>query len=190
MFREHRCLLDESNSFSNIISTVEDTNSENIRSDTEEILNLQSDSISYLIAQSAIAEEEKRDITVSRISEALSNANNSSMPINTDNLTRVRIANPKSVMIGYLNINNIRNKVNDLKELSSRLFPTVLGISETKVDTSFPNASLCIDNYFNPADYRKDRTCNGGGLLVYIRKGTPCKRLKIFEESDIESICF
>ena len=28
------------------------------------------------------------------------------------------------------------------------------------------------------------------GVLVYIRKGTPCKRLKSFEEPDIESICF
>ena len=112
------------------------------------------------------------------------------MSIDTIEATRVRIANPKNALIGYLNINHIRNKVGDLKELTDRLSPTILGISETKLDTSFPNASLYIENYYNPGDYRKDRTCNGGGLLVYVRKGTPCKRLKVFEEPDVESICF
>ena len=65
-------------------------------------------------------------------------------------------------MIGYLNINSIRNKVSDLDNLTQRLFPTVLAIGETKLDTSFPNASLCIDSYLNPGDYRRDRTSNGG----------------------------
>ena len=103
------------------------------------------------------------------------------MSLNTSDATKIRTKNPKNAMISYLNINHIRNKVSDLKDLTDRLFPTVLGISETKLDTSFPNASLCLNDYFNPGDYRRDRTCNGGGLLVYIRKGTPCKRLRIFE---------
>ena len=110
--------------------------------------------------------------------------------INTSDASKIRNTNPKNAMICYLNVNHLRNKVSDIKDLTNRLFPTVLGIGETKLDTSFPNAPFCLDDYYNPVDFRKDRTCNGGGLLVYIRKGTPCKRLKIFEEKGIESICF
>ena len=124
------------------------------------------------------------------------NSNNSNgakkytTPIDTNEANKIRIANPKNAMISYLNVNHLRNKISDIKDLTNRLFPTVLGIGETKLDTSFPNAPFCLDDYYNPVDYRKDRTCNGGGLLVYIRKGTPCKRLRAFEETGIESICF
>ena len=93
-------------------------------------------------------------------------------------------------MIGHLNINSIRNKLNELKILSKDLMPTVLAISETKVDASFPNIQFLLDDYFNPGDFRKDRTNHGGGLMIYIRKGTPCKRLQQYEEPNIESISF
>ena len=74
--------------------------------------------------------------------------------------------------------------------MTKKLYPNVLAISETKIDASSPNAMFTIDEYYNPADFRKDRDRNGGGLLVYIKKGTPCKRLKTYEEANIESICF
>ena len=44
-------------------------------------------------------------------------------------------------------------------------------------------------HYNNLQDFRRDRTYNnGGGLLVYIKKGIPCKRLRKFESEDIETI--
>ena len=134
--------------------------------------------------------KETIDIDISQNSSNLHSDKSSIMPLHTNEAIKVRMKNPKNAMIGYLNLNHIRNKVSDLQDLTDRLCPTVLGIGETKLDASFPNASLCLENYFNPGDYRRDRTRNGGGLLVYIRKGTPCKRLKIFEDASIESICF
>ena len=103
---------------------------------------------------------------------------------------QIRYSNINNAMIGHLNINSIRNKLNELKILSKDFMPTVLAISETKVDASFPNVQFLLDDYFNPGDFRKDRTNHGGGLMIYIRKGTPCKRLQQYEEPNIESICF
>ena len=110
--------------------------------------------------------------------------------IDINQAKKIRFSNIHNAMIGHLNINSIRNKLHDLKILSKDLMPTVLAISETKVDASFPNVHFLLDDYFNPGDFRKDRTSHGGGLMIYIRKGTPCKRLQQYEEKNIESICF
>ena len=110
--------------------------------------------------------------------------------IDINQAKKIRFSNINNAMIGHLNINSIRNKLNELKILSKDLMPTVLAISETKIDASFPNVQFLLNDYFNPGDFRKDRTNHGGGLIIYIRKGTPCKRLQQYEESNIESICF
>ena len=41
-------------------------------------------------------------------------------------------------------------------------------ISETKLDSSFPNGQFQIHGYSEP--YRLDRNGNGGGILVFIRE--------------------
>ena len=46
-------------------------------------------------------------------------------------------------------------------------------ISETKVDSSFPNGQFQIHGYSEP--YRPDSNGNGGGILVYIREDMPIK---------------
>ena len=62
--------------------------------------------------------------------------------------------------------------------MTKKLYPNVLAISETKIDTSSPNAMFTIDEYYNPADFRKDRDGNGGGLLIYIKKALLANDLK------------
>ena len=46
-------------------------------------------------------------------------------------------------------------------------------ISETKLDSSFPNGQFQIHGYSEP--YRLDRNGNGGGILVFIREDIPTK---------------
>ena len=46
-------------------------------------------------------------------------------------------------------------------------------ISETKLDNSFPNAQLTINNYEIRAWRDKDK--HGGGLIEFVRKGLACK---------------
>ena len=94
-------------------------------------------------------------------------------------------------IVSYLNINHLRNKIVDLKQIIRDVEPTVLAIAETKLNDSYPNSQFRVDGYYCPSEYRKDRTYNGGGgLLVYIKQGIPSKRLQSFEPQGIESIFF
>ena len=40
-------------------------------------------------------------------------------------------------------------------------------ISETKLDSSFPEGQFLIPGYSSP--YRLDRNCRGGGIMLYVR---------------------
>ena len=140
--------------------------------------------------KSPTSETQRQNKSVIENSNKIDQTEKRTKPITISDATKIRIENPHNAMIGYLNVNHLRNKVSDIKHLTDSLFPTVLAIGETKLDTSFPNANFLLSDYFSTLDYRKDRSRYGGGLLIYIRKGTPCKRLKDFEEPGIESICF
>lgn len=108
---------------------------------------------------------------------------------NLDEMYRLKIKNKNNPIVSYLNINHLKNKIVDLRPIVHQIDPTVLAIAETKLNDSFPNAQFMIDGYYNPKDFRKDRGYNnGGGLLVYIKKGIPCKRLRALEPDGIESV--
>ena len=64
----------------------------------------------------------------------------------------------------------------------------VLCIDETKVDSIYPDSQIHIDEYLFPP-FRKDRSKNEGGKIVYVRNGIIAKRIKHFEESFGETIC-
>ena len=61
-------------------------------------------------------------------------------------------------------------------------------ISETKLDNSFPEGQLLIEGYSKP--YRIDRTCHGGGIMLYVRAYIPSKLLTTellpMEDFDVE----
>ena len=82
------------------------------------------------------------------------------------------------LIVGYLNINSIRNKLDALSEINSQNID-ILMISETKIDSSFPKQQFVIDGYSVPL--RLDRTKDGGGLLVYIRNGIVAHQLDSFK---------
>ena len=50
-------------------------------------------------------------------------------------------------------------------------------ISETKLDSSFPEGQFLISGYSSP--YRLDRNCRGGGIMLYVREDIPSKLLLI-----------
>ena len=97
---------------------------------------------------------------------------------------------PNNPIIGYLNINSLRNKIIDLRHVVSVSQPDILAISETKLDDTFPDAQFRMDGYYSPAQFRRDRNKHGGGLMVFIRNGIPVKRSKTYEPSNQEAICF
>ena len=86
----------------------------------------------------------------------------------------LRIANPKKIIISYININSIRNKFHDFVSLLQGSVD-VLVIAETKLDSSFPTSQFMIPGYKMP--YRLDVSAHSGGLLVYVNEQIISKEL-------------
>ena len=78
------------------------------------------------------------------------------------NLNDVREKN----IIGQLNINSIRNKLNFLESETSNHLDMLL-VSEIKIDESFPSPQFLVDGFFRP--HRLNRRANGGGILLYVK---------------------
>ena len=105
---------------------------------------------------------------------------------NYDELKCLRLANKNNLLLGYININSIRNKIEQLASIISDSFD-VIAIAETKLDETFPTSQFIIDSYMKP--YRYDRNKHGGGLLVYVKVGIPSKHLQVYSfPDDIEVI--
>ena len=79
----------------------------------------------------------------------------------------------KKLLCGYLNICSLRNKIHDLSLIIHDVPIDYFVISETKLDNSFPNAQLTINNYEIRA--RRDKDKHGEGLIEFVRKGLICK---------------
>ena len=89
-----------------------------------------------------------------------------------NSLKNLRLKNSNKVIIGHININSLRNKLELLTEMV-RDKVDLLILSETKLDSSFPNAQFYMKSYSKP--YRLDRTSKGGGIILYVREDIPSK---------------
>ena len=104
-----------------------------------------------------------------------------------DQLRETRLKTLKRVIMAHLNINSIPNIFDGIMDLVAKKLDLFL-ISETKIDSSFPDAQFSYEGYSKP--HRKDRSLGGGGLLVYVNDNIPF--LKLNEHSlpaDIEIMC-
>ena len=99
----------------------------------------------------------------------------------------LRLNSPRNLLFGYLNVNSLRNKIIDLREIISYLQLNYFVLSETKINDSFPPAQFDMSGYEIRA--KRDRDGVGGGIMEYVRMGEICKRLKDFETTINESIC-
>ena len=75
----------------------------------------------------------------------------------------------KNPVIGYLNINSLRNKLTDLKVILKYLSLDYFVLSETKLDENLPNLpnpQFTLDGYEIRA--RRDINKVGGGLIEYV----------------------
>ena len=100
-------------------------------------------------------------------------------------LKDIRLKNVNRIIIGYLNINSVRNKFEMVSDLIRGSIDIFL-ISETKIDSTFPTSQFKVYGYSLP--YRLDRSQNGGGLLLYVREDIPSKLLQPKSLSNIECI--
>ena len=100
-----------------------------------------------------------------------------SMNLDIDGIIHLRINNPFNTIVGYLNINSLRNKIDDLREVCKKVEIDILCIDETKLDDSFTDSQFKIKGYQFPF-LRKDRDNRGGEKFVFIKQGLIVNRLK------------
>ncbi len=108
----------------------------------------------------------------------------------TNDINKFKILRNKNInnpIFAYYNINSLRNKIHDIREIISRSLPDILVLAETKIDGSFPTSQFLINNYNEPT--RSDRSEHGGGVIEYVRCGIIRKRLRDFELKNFESVC-
>ena len=90
----------------------------------------------------------------------------------------LRKENLNKLIIAYLNINSLRNKLEFLKEQIQDNID-ILMISETKIDASFPRRQFLLNGYNTP--FRLDRNAHGGSILIFVREDISSKLLLVDE---------
>ena len=82
--------------------------------------------------------------------------------------------NPSNLNFTYLNINSVRNKFENFKEIINGNVD-IFKIAETKLDGSIPTSQFELEGYYSP--FRLYITKQSGGLLVYIKSSIPSRQL-------------
>ena len=90
----------------------------------------------------------------------------------------------RGLHIMHLNINSLLNKIHELRSIAQKSNPTVIGITESKIDNTVLDSEVDIDGY---SIIRCDRTRNGGGVLMYINNNVSYKERANFSK-EIENV--
>ena len=102
-------------------------------------------------------------------------------------LKKNRLNYPRNPLIGYLNINSIRNKISDIREIIGKLQLDYFVLNEAKIDQSFLSAQFNI--HYHEIRNRRDTDKHVGALIELVRKGFFTKRMKEYETKLSETIC-
>ena len=128
-----------------------------------------------------------RNLPETPANDSVQDFSDSSVSCDIDALFSLRTTFQNNPLIGFLNINSLRNKIIDLRVIVERCLPDILVIEETKLSSDFKTENFLISNYQKPL--RKDRNENGGGLMQFVRKGMVCNRIPSLEPQSLEIIC-
>ena len=102
-----------------------------------------------------------------------------------DQLRKLKKENKNRPILCYLNVNSIRYKFDDLKEILTDKLVDMLIVAETKIDDSFNINLFKAEGYKTE---RRDRTAHGGGLMTFVCSDLPFKRRKDLECEEVETI--
>ena len=86
----------------------------------------------------------------------------------------------------HLNINSLLSKINKLRDITNYIRPAILGITESKLDSSVTNAEVNINGY---SIIGNDKNRNGEGVACYIRNNL-CFNIKNIFSNSIENVFF
>ena len=91
-----------------------------------------------------------------------------------------------ALIIGHLNINYLRNKLEMLREIVQDKSDVLL-VSETKVDLSSPSSQFAIKGF--SVSFWLDRNNSRGGIMLFVREEIPSKLLIQYEPNrSVENI--
>ena len=88
--------------------------------------------------------------------------------------------------IASLNVNGLRSHLDEVKLLLKNLGIHILALNETKLDRLVPKELTDIRGY---QQFRLDRTCNGGGVSVYVRDSARAKNRSDAPSDGLELLC-
>ena len=91
-----------------------------------------------------------------------------------------------NLAIGYLNVNRILGKVDEVLDLLTNCRFAILFKSEIKIDKSVRSSPLSSPHY---RIIRRERKHGAGGLLAYIHTSVIARRQSRIEPENVESIC-
>ena len=97
----------------------------------------------------------------------------------------MKIRSPDKLILGHVNINSIRNKLDSLVYMLDENIDFFL-ISETKLNDSFPLTQFKIEGFTTP--YRYNRNDKEGGHLLYIMEDIPLHLLQCKSQCNIENL--
>ena len=86
----------------------------------------------------------------------------------------------------HINVNSLLSKIDELRDLVGHTKPAILGITESKLDSSVSDQEVNISGY---SILRSDRNRYGGGVACYVRADLCFNRRNVFSNS-IENIFF
>ena len=75
----------------------------------------------------------------------------------------MRNSNPHNIIIGHLNVNSVKNKIDSIKT-NFQNYLNLLVLAETKLDQTHPTAEIFIEGYRK--SFKKSK--HSGGLLLYV----------------------
>ena len=101
-----------------------------------------------------------------------------------DLLWKLKLTNTNRIVIGHLNINSIRNKYESIKCLIGDNVDIIF--SETMLNDTFPDNQFLINGFHVP--YRLGRTGKGGGIMLFVRKHIPSRKINVVFSPKIEAI--
>ena len=85
-----------------------------------------------------------------------------------------------------MNVNSLLSKIDEIRDIANRIKPAILGITESKLDSSITHMEVNINGY---SIIRNDRNRHGGGVACYVKNDLCFNTRKIFPNS-IEHVFF
>ena len=96
------------------------------------------------------------------------------------------LSSKKDLTIASLNINGLRGHFDGLQLFLQSSGIHILALNETKLDPQYPKELTAVAGY---QQERLDRTCNGGGVSLYVRDSVKFKPRDDVPTDSLELIC-